>query len=386
MQERLARKFREQQDFAAEYAPLYARYFEVLAKWLEAEDAGYDPLVQWLLTIAEDVQPIKVTLLLIAGLHKEVLAGRLPELALYFPTAGGERPFDGPDFEAALREAILARRALLTPFIQETQVQTNETGRGLCWLLPLALTGWEQVHLLDLGASAGLNLLADQRHFQLLDSDTGLPLLELGRGQFPQFQSQASGAPPDLPQHIKPLPHILSRTGGDLNPFSLDEEENALMLMSFVWGEHTGRMDRLREGIRARQFLEQPPVLLSLDLPEGLDAFLRDHFNKLTDPVVIYNTVMTFYLSDRGESMRERIGQWAAGQSAPVLWLQWEPDPTNEPPRPYLMAWTVDRWHQGEHLQQRIGWAHPHGTEVYFEDDFAASRVFDTIQASSSEH
>ncbi|MFQ5436798.1 MAG: DUF2332 family protein, partial [Anaerolineae bacterium] len=88
--------------------------------------------------------------------------------------------------------AIWARRAALAPFLQTATVQTNETGRGLAWLLPLLYTGWEGAHLVDLGASAGLNLAADGRHYQLVAGDK--TVLTMGTGQPVQFRSEIEGA------------------------------------------------------------------------------------------------------------------------------------------------------------------------------------------------
>ena len=66
--------------------------------------------------------------------------------------------------------AILARREPLAAFIRSANVQTNETGRGLAWLLPVACLGWPAVHLVELGASAGLNLVAERRGYRLMDA------------------------------------------------------------------------------------------------------------------------------------------------------------------------------------------------------------------------
>src|SRR5690606_1327638 len=75
-----------------------------------------------------------------------------------------------PLLHHALRETIFARRDSLAAFIRRANVQTNETGRGLVWLLPVACLGWPAVHLVELGASAGLNLVADQRAYRLVEA------------------------------------------------------------------------------------------------------------------------------------------------------------------------------------------------------------------------
>jgi hypothetical protein len=126
-----------------------------------------DPLVAWLLQTGQGRSSLDVTLLLAAGLHRHILAS--------------DRAV------SALRQAILARQESLATFIRAASVQTNETARGLAWLLPLLFTPWPAVHLVDLGASAGLNLAADQRAYRLLDAADGRLLLDLGHAPSPQF-------------------------------------------------------------------------------------------------------------------------------------------------------------------------------------------------------
>jgi hypothetical protein len=371
----LAKKFREQQDFSEAYSPLYAHLFGTVADWLEADGAEADPLVAWLLETGAERRPIEVSLLLMAGLHRGVNAGILPHLAPYYPTH--TPPQTPPQFPRAdiVRDAIWQTRHDLTPFIQTATVQTNETGRGLVWLLPLHFTGWAAVHLVDLGASAGLNLFADFRHYELI-SDDG-EQLTMGRGNAPQFTSKIKGKLLGLPHE---LPAISSRLGGDLNPFHLHNREDELNLSSFVWADHGARWARLQEAIAVKRNFEGDFRLETLDLPTGLGDFLRLHVPQDNTPVVLYNTVMSLYLSDRGASLHERIGAWAGTQERPVLWLQWEISEEAENAGKSWTAWTADLWQNGETFHELLGYTHPHGTEICFVKNFAKGAVFDRIR------
>ncbi|MFZ0544210.1 MAG: DUF2332 family protein, partial [Candidatus Promineifilaceae bacterium] len=328
--QRLLERFRMQETFSQGYSPLYTAVFGQLAAWLAADSAELDPLVRWLLEAGQGRQVLDVTLLVAAGLHKDVLAGapEVQALAAYFPSIGGNREPDAA-FEMALREAINGRRESLTTFIQTANVQTNETGRGLCWLLPLMSMPWKQVCLVDLGASAGLNLLANKRAFRLVTEEGGETLLDVGEASPVQFVTRCRGNLAPLAQYRDgELPEIVGRFGCDLLPFSLDSVEAERTLMSYVWGDQVARLERLREGIdafREVQAGDVPVQLYRVDLPDELGGFLRDAVPGNECPVVIYNTFMTAYLSDKGASFRETIGRWAAGRKQPVLWLQWEP-------------------------------------------------------------
>ncbi len=144
--------------------------------------------------------------------------------------------------------------------------------------------------------------------------------------------------------------------------------------MAYVWGDQTARLERLREGIAALreiQAADTPVRLHRVNMPGELGGFLRNVVPKDESPVVVYNTFMTTYLSDKGASLREIIGQWAMGRKQPVLWLQWEPvRDLHAGPEYGWCGWTADLWHGSTHEHWFLGWVHPHGTHIQFEPDF----------------
>ncbi len=395
----LEHHFREQQRFADGYSPLYAALFGLVANAL-TDDA--DPIADWLLEAAAERDPFDVTLLLLAALHRDVLVGEpaAAELAQFYLTADGRPPtaanrptadlrrptaarklnndlaaVGGRPSAVVLRNAILPRRDALAAFIRQATVQTNETGRGLAWLLPVTCLGWPAVHLVELGASAGLNLVAEQRGYQVVDADEpARVLLQLGDGP-PQFTTAARGpAPIPTPDCC---PTILSRTGGDLHPFHLRTAEDEMTLAAFVWGDQPARLERLREGIAALRHTATtaaPVRLAPLRLPDELPRFLAEELPQPLDaPVVLFNTIVTMYLPDRGASLRGLVANWAAIHSVPVLWLQWEPatpggpaPPSGASPPTGWSAWTADYWPNDGRPARRfhLAWVHPHGTAL----------------------
>jgi hypothetical protein len=369
LQIRLAGRFRKQQEFTAGYSPLYSRLFGLVADWLTTPP-DHDPLADWLLQVGATRASFDVPLLLLAGLHREILSGvnAVSDLARYYPTVGGTLPADDDQLADHFQAAILARQPRLDRFIRTATVQTNETARGLCWLLPVLLTRWPAIHLVDLGASAGLNLVADQRHYRLDRGGDTDRFCDLGNGEPVQFLIANSGQLPWLPRQCS-LPAILSRTGCDLAPFALTTTAEEQTLASFVWGDQTGRLARLRQGINALHRTEQtaaPVRLHRADLPDDLSRFLAQQITPYHDaPVVIYNTYLTTYLHDKGASLRPQLAVWAAKQTRPVLWLQWETlwqGP--KPPDFGWVGWTADLWQDGRHVHWHLAWAHPHGTRI----------------------
>lgn len=375
-QVQLARTLRNQESFAATYSPLYQQVFGALADLVENEP--HDPATRWLAKMAEFQPPVELSLLVPAALHRGVLAGdpALADLAQFYPSVGGVVP--DPDI-GALRPILLAALRdygpRMEPFVRMATVQTNETARGLAWLLPLMFTGWPAVHLLELGASAGLNLLADGRSYQLVDR--GRPeqvALRLGHGQPVQFITRFEDCPITL--QARPLPHIATRTGLDVAPFPLRDEADEQTLMSFVWADQTARIARLREGIAALRAAEQAgqaPVLHAVRLPDDLNAFLQRYDPQPGPlPIVIYNTVMTMYLTDGEAGLRKVVDSWASAQQVPILWLQWEPSTGPEHALPWgWMSWTADLWQDGRHDHFDLAWVHAHGTDVQWRPDLA---------------
>lgn len=366
--DKLTHRFETQRDFAATYSPLYTAVWAALAAWCKRQD---DPLVRFLLEAGAERSAFDVPLLLVAGLHRDVLLGEtaVADLARFYPTAGGR--FDPHRDAAALGEAlyaaVMARRDALAAFIGSRTVQTNETGRGIAWLLPLLRSGWPAVHLVDLGASAGLNLVAERRAFRLKD---GVQRVDLGSGRPVQFESAVDGLAHLWPAGTQAaLPQIVSRTGCDLHPFRLATAEDEATLASYIWPDQVARLERLREGIVAYRAAAQagaPVVLHAVRLPDDLPAFLRDHVPQDERPVLVYSTYVTMYLPQRGRRLRAHMAAWAASQPRPVWWVQWEPVENlelagaTEPVFGWL-AWTLDRWEEGGHVRELLGWTHPHG-------------------------
>ena len=388
MKEQLAQlvhRFRQQQQFAIGYSPLYAVIFGTIAEWLT--NAPDDPVVRWLLQAIEDRPAFDITNLLLAGLHREILSGadEVAALAAYYPTVGGNAspallfsdnrgglPVASSPFVEALRKAILARRHVLQTFIQKYTVQTNETGRGISWLLPACLARWDGVHLIDLGASAGLNLIAEQRSFQISGLDDDSILMTLGYGQPVQFVVRVEGEIGNaLAAKCRP-PEILSRTGCDLHPFYLKSTADEITLASFIWADQVQRLQRLREGIGAFHEVNRkgvPVRLNSLSLPDELSALLDRQINGPNEPVLLYNTYIKMYLPDKGQMMRKHIADWAITQDRSVVWIQWEPSQyvavqSGQEPHFGWLAWTADLWRGHDQYQFHLGWVHPHGHHV----------------------
>jgi hypothetical protein len=175
-----------------------------------------------------------VQLRLLAGLFRLVLRGQAPELLGYYACLGGTAPPQEawPDIRRVLALHVEELREAL-----EVAPQTNEPARSVALLVGLfaavRATGLSDVRLLELGASAGLNLLVDRYWIQGEgwshgpgDSAVRLPDAVRGSVQTPDFQ-------------------IVERRGCDLSPIDPQSDEGRLRLRSFVWPWQLSRHDRL---------------------------------------------------------------------------------------------------------------------------------------------
>lgn len=360
---KLAARFAAQARFAEANSPLYHRLFGLIGRRL-AEDEAF---AARLLDAAQGRASYDVPLLTAAALHVQVLRRRpgATALAAYYPSADGTADPGAPAFRDALFAALDALWEDIAAFIAARPVQTNEIARGLCWTLPLALTGWDAAHLVELGASAGLNLAADARTYRIAAPDGAV---RIGTGE-PVCQALAD-APVPRPGPSPRLPRILSRCGCDLAPVDLTRPGEAEYLAAFVWADQTERLEQLRAGIAAflrAQSGPAPVQLAACRLPDELPAYL-ENLPPLEAPCVIVNTYIGMYLQDRGRSLAPIIAHWAAAQKHPVLRLQWEHPQSagidEKPPHFGWLAWTADLWQGGRHNRWLLAWTHPHGRRI----------------------
>lgn len=251
---------------------------------------------------------------LMAALHYLVLSGQAPALAGFYPSAGGTGQVDGawPVAAAVIAEHFDQVRARL-----HRTVQTNEPGRsavlfaGLLWLTNRHR---RPIRLLEVGASAGLNLLADRYSYVTGGRELGDPSSPL------RFVDPWMPPPPiDLADAAARL-EIVARAGCDPAPLDPSRPGDQLTLLSYIWPDEPHRIDRMRAALSVAARAPAPVAAQrgSVWLPDVLRA---PRGRALT---VVWHSVMRQYVEAGEWTAIERALADAAG-SMPLVRLSMEP-------------------------------------------------------------
>ena len=212
----------------------------------------------------------------------------------------------------AVPEALSDETEFLQRFVAEQGVQTNEVQRS--WvLLPLFLrvtqrTGAETLDLVELGPSAGLNLVWDRYGYRYAAG-------EWSRGeQALELSGEERGAVPAT--LLAERPAVGTRIGIDRSPIDVTNEEGARLLTCFVWADQRARIARLRAAVEAVR--SAPPELVTGDFVERLpDVLARRRQEALT---VVFQTAALAYVDDAGRGrLREVLD--AAGADGPLAFV-----------------------------------------------------------------
>jgi hypothetical protein len=215
---------------------------------------------------------------LLGGLHYLVLAG-----------------------DASWDDPLEAHAAFLRDFVRDQTVQTNEVQRSWmllpCFLRAAQLLEVEEVDVVELGPSAGLNLVWDGYRYAYEAGEWGPPdaVLRL-------TGEERSPVPTDL---LDVSVRVARRVGIDLAPIDVTTDEGARLLQCFVWAGQDERLDRLTRAIEVVR--ADPPELVRGDFAHELPKVLRER------PTLVFQTAAFPYTSlETRESVRQTLSQAGA--------------------------------------------------------------------------
>lgn len=288
-----------------------------------------------------------------AGLHALARSGRPAALAALYAALGG-------DFDAAVAQAFEAHEAALLRWMA-TPTQTNEVGRSpaiYAALATLAAQRPTRFELLELGASAGLNLnLAHYAH-AIAGSWHGAAASPVRMA--PEWRGTA---PPDG------AVEIASAAGVDLDPLDLNDPDTRERLLAYVWAGDSARMDRLTRAIGFAR--SHPPHVERGSAGPWLAERLARPQATGTCRVVFHSMVMQYLSDAERRAVITAIMQAGARATAerPLAWIAFEWRADRSEVALQMLSWPpAGPAAPGSASAQTLAICHPYGTWIDWRD------------------
>ena len=318
-------------------APITAALVQALADALDSTTRTGAAVLGWQGDPVADALPLRLA----GGVHDAWQNGEAPELSGIFDGTGS--PVENA---SAMRSFLCRADAQLLTWL-DGPPQTNEPGRSaqlMTGLIEIAARHGPKLEILEIGSSAGLNLLIDRYRIDLPGISTGpadssVHLTPEWRGTPP---------PPVAPQ-------IMSIRGVDIAPVDATSDAGAHRLLAYVWADHTLRFERLAHAIALLR--AHPPRLDAGHAADWVEARLAE-----PQPIgvtrVLMHSIVWQYIDPPGQA-RITAAMEAAGAKAtpdlPLAWVRVEADRTMNQHDITVQSWP------GHSDTRLLGHAHAHG-------------------------
>lgn len=230
MNERVLAHFAEQAGFCTALgSPFTGQLIERMREDIIAGGPTARLVGDWPTNPRADALALRLT----GAAHAAVLTGRDVDLAALYPARNPAWRMD--QVWPAVRALFERDAAWVRDFIRSAP-QTNETRRSITLLagfLTFARDWRGPVDMLELGASAGLNLHWDKFAYRPSGWSLG--------GESPVvIDTDWSGPAPPVDVTIQ----VRDRAGCDLNPLDVGDEAQRLRLRSYIWPDQPDRLAR----------------------------------------------------------------------------------------------------------------------------------------------
>lgn len=196
------------------------------------------------------------------------------------------------------RAWLLENWAAVESVVLTRATQTNEAARCAV-LLPVLSRLEGPLALIEAGASAGLCLYPDRYSYAY---DVGGRTVALD----PADGSSPVTLPCTIDERSVPtvLPRVVWRSGVDLNPLDVTDDQQMSWLETLVWPEHTERRDRIRAA--AAVAATDPPELDRGDLLSTIPGLI-DAAPDGARTVVFHSSVLVYLPADQREAFAKQM-------------------------------------------------------------------------------
>lgn len=339
MSETIRSAFRRQAGFCkAMGSTLTARILDTLAEVIDGSTGTGRRILDWPGDPAADVLPLRIA----GGLHGLARSGQDRELSELYA-------FAREDFGNVMRRVLNQWDQWLHPWL-DSPPQTNEVGRSGALMAGLAVAAARLDHsieLLEIGASAGLNINLDRFGYRL--GGLGLGPEDSGVQIAPEW---------DGPQPQVKWPRIVKREAVDQNPLDVHDDATAERLLAYCWPDQPERLARLHAAIAIAR--SHPPQVMRGDAADWIEHELSGRQPAGVARIVMHSVFWQYLPRDTQQRIDAaiRTAGRAATKEQPLCWLSFEPDPPSAGP----MQLRLKLWPSGEHLH--LAQCHPHGTSI----------------------
>lgn len=321
-------------------APLYAQLSVGLANW-----SGLPGL------FAEAPAPARLPVNLFAAVHYLLLGNPQQRLARFYPNLTPAASLDRSDLTEEFIAFCQEHHQELVELLATRLPQTNEIGRSALLVAGLGQLPPQTWAQLDVGASAGLNLMLDRLSYQDQVGVIGDSKLRLN-----------CEVSPDGARLAAQMPQLGSRLGLDARPVDLRDPDAARWLQACVWPDQTDRFALLERAVAA--FTADPiPVLAGdavRDLVEGLGRL------EVGSPVITTSWALCYLDPAAQHAWAQQLALLGAERELTWLWIE---SPARVPVLPVAAELIgkdqtilgVSTWRKGQRIDRSLARCHPHG-------------------------
>lgn len=257
----------------------------------------------------------QASFLLFGAVHYLLLSGVQHPLRDFYPSLVGTTAADPMKAGPVLLDFCRSYHDELGILIHTRLVQTNVVKRAVglfvaLWMVRRRCT--QPVHLIEVGASAGIHLHFDRYRYIIGGYVFGQ------RDANVTIETQWRGWQP--PPHLDDLPPIASRIGIDLNPVDVTNPRERLWLRALVWPENQHEADLLSTALE--RVASDPPTIMVGDAIDMCPRLAR----RLPpgEPRVVFHAATRMHVpTERRAAFDEAID--AIGEQGPLYHVWQEP-------------------------------------------------------------
>jgi hypothetical protein len=285
--------------------------------------------------------------MILGAVHFLLLRGVEHPVKRFYATAGGSARADTEDPFPDFLDFVSAHRDQVATLIETRVTNTNEVARSAV-LHPGFRAAFDRLatplHLIEIGPSAGLNLIWDRYGVRYTDGNRTVAEIAPNAALVLECEARGERLPP-----TGPSPAVTGRIGLELNPVDLSNRDDRDWLRALIWPDDVARLARFDRALAL--FADARPEIRGGDALELLPDALAEAPRESTP--CVYHTIAVYQFSTEMKEALENI-LVVAGVRRPVARLSLEYVGLEAELR-------LIRYADGAREERLLAVSHPHG-------------------------